>query len=119
VTKPKITKSRRVKRKSAAIATNPRKSPRFATNAEAVEATIEQLHHAGRLEKIDSATVEIARLLAAAVDASPENANLWRQYREAVLELRHVGVNDADDFEDIIEAIHRDAALRDPEKPNS
>jgi hypothetical protein len=30
-----------------------------------------------------------------------------------------VGVNDADDFEDIIEAIHRDAAVRDPEKPNS
>jgi hypothetical protein len=55
----------------------------YGTNVLAMEALIEALWQMGRLEKVDSARVEICRLLARSVDEHPENANLWRQYREA------------------------------------
>jgi hypothetical protein len=54
-------------------------------NADAVEVTISALLTAGKLElPVDQAVIESARNLAAAVDETPGNANLWRQYREAV-----------------------------------
>ena len=81
--------------------------------------TIEQLFIAGRLEKVDSATVEAARLLAVAVDSSPENANLWRQYREELLELRSIGAADRDDFDEMLDSLHRDAALRHRKEPEA
>jgi len=57
-------------------------------NVEAVEVSIGVLVDAGKVElPVDQARVEAARNLAVAVDASPGNANLWRQYREAVEDL--------------------------------
>ena len=94
---------------------NPRLSPTtfFGSNSLAIEVLIEALYLLGRLEKVDSARIEIARLLARSVDAHPENANLWRQYREAEDALRTVGSNDVEDFNKVIASIWTDPALRD------
>ena len=58
-------------------------------------------------------------ILARAVDEHPENANLWRQYREAEDVLRQVGANDVEDFNEVIASIWRDAALRDAPESGS
>lgn len=91
----------------------------YGSNVVAIEVLIEALFTLGRLEKVDSARVEICRLLARAVDEHPENANLWRQYREAEDVLRQVGANDVEDFNEVIASIWRDAALRDSPESGS
>jgi len=91
----------------------------YGSNVAAIEVLIEALFALGRLEKVDSARVEICRLLARAVDEHPENANLWRQYREAEDILRQVGANDVEDFNEVIASIWRDAALRDGKESES
>jgi len=53
---------------------------------------------AARLGEGDEALMALARGLAAAVDAAPENAALWREYRAAVVALSEAGADgDADD----------------------
>lgn len=91
----------------------------YGSNVVAIEVLIETLYALGRLEKVDSARVEICRLLARAVDEHPENANLWRQYRESEDILRQVGANDVEDFNEVIASIWRDAALRDGKESES
>ena len=91
----------------------------FGSNSLAIEVLIEALYLLGRLEKVDSARIEIARLLARSVDAHPENANLWRQYREAEDALRTVGANDVEDFNKVIASIWTDSALRDSPESES
>ena len=55
------------------------------SNMAAVDETIKVLIAGGKIElPADRAVVEAARNLAVAVDAEPTNANLWRQYREAI-----------------------------------
>ena len=100
----KLTPKKQIKR----LITN----PTYGSNVVAIEALIEALWQMGRLEKVDSARVEICRILAKAVDEHPENANLWRQYREAEDVLRTVGANDVEDFNNVIATIWRDSALR-------
>jgi len=89
------------------------------SNVLAIEVLIEALFRLGRLEKVDSARVEIARLLARSVDANPENANLWRQYREAEDALRTVGSDDVEDFNQVIASIWSESALRDAPESES
>jgi len=63
----------------------PSKSKPRSRNVDAIDETIGLLVETGVIEfPGDTARVEIARNLALAVDAEPGNANLWRQYREAV-----------------------------------
>lgn len=60
------------------------------SNAEAVEAMLEALSGGefdGALRPVDAAFVQAARSLAAAVDANPRDAQLWRQYGLAVERL--------------------------------
>ena len=57
------------------------------TNRGQLEQTLKELRRLGRLEKIDAAAVQALRSMAAALDGNPENAALWRQYREALREL--------------------------------
>jgi len=67
-------------------------------NAGGLERTIKALTASGRLDHDDDAAlIAMARGLAAAVDAEPGNAALWREYRAAVTALVEVGVDDADD----------------------
>jgi hypothetical protein len=67
------------------------------TNASELGRTLKYLKDNGRLETIDAALVQAARSLASAVDAEPDNASLWKQYREAVKDLTHHGRRSADD----------------------
>jgi hypothetical protein len=96
--------------------TQNRAKPReISANLEAIDEMIAALRAAGRLERIDSARVQIARRLARAVDENPENVGLWQQYRAAEAVLREAGVNDSDGLEDLFAAF--DAAVRDAENP--
>jgi hypothetical protein len=67
------------------------------TNVEAVENTITTLRVEGRLGDADDAFVMMAQGLAAAVDAEPENAALWREYRAALTTLIATGSGTGDD----------------------
>lgn len=51
-------------------------------NAAAVEVTLGELERMGRLERVDAAAVQSLRSLAASVDLHPQNAALFREYRE-------------------------------------
>jgi hypothetical protein len=57
------------------------------TNRGQLEQTLKEVRRLGRIEKIDAAAVQALRSMAAALDAEPGNAALWRQYREALREL--------------------------------
>jgi hypothetical protein len=65
------------------------------SNAVGLERTLKAL--AGRLDGEDEAVVALARGLAAAVDADPANAALWREYRAAVTALAEAAVSDETD----------------------
>ena len=52
--------------------------------------TLRELRRMGRIEAVDAAAVQALRSMAAALDADPSNAALWRQYREALRELTAV-----------------------------
>lgn len=71
--------------------------PRPTSNATAVEKTIRALNDAGRLADVDLAIVALARCLAAALDAEPENAALAREYRQALIALTSTGSDNLDD----------------------
>ena len=65
------------------------------SNAAGLERTIKAL--SPRLGEDDEALMALARGLAAAVDAAPDNAALWREYRAAVTTLTEAGAGDVDD----------------------
>lgn len=59
-------------------------------NAAALEKTLKALRSGefdGCLRPVDAAKIAAARSLAEQVDAEPGNAQMWRQYREALEEL--------------------------------
>ena len=57
------------------------------TNRGQLEQTLRELRRLSRIRKTDAAAVQALRSMAAALDAEPGNAALWRQYREALREL--------------------------------
>ena len=57
------------------------------TNHGQLEQTLKELRRLGRIERIDAAAVQALHSMAFALDANPQNAALWRQYREALREL--------------------------------
>lgn len=67
------------------------------TNRDAVTATLRVLQEAGKLKPEHAALVTVCGKLASAVDANPDNASLWREFRGAVAELSRVGADDAGD----------------------
>ena len=71
--------------------------PRKTSNSSAVEITIRALDDDGRLSDEDQAIVALARCLAAALDAEPENAALAREYRAALVALSLAGADKPDD----------------------
>lgn len=105
-----------VNKKPAKPAQKPRKKaePReISANLEAIDEMIEALRAAGRLERVDTARVQIARRLARAVDENPENVGLWQQYRAAESALREVGTNDdVDSLQELLRALDT-AEIRD------
>lgn len=83
------------------------------TNRGQLEQTLKELRRLGRLEKIDAAAVQALRSMAFALDADPSHAALWKQYREALRELR------ADDDGSSVDAAIADlfAEVRDEAAP--
>lgn len=65
--------------------------------------TIAQLRDLGRVERIDSARLQAVRSMARALDENPQNAALWRQYREALKEL--TADDSSDSIDDAIEEL--------------
>lgn len=65
-------------------------------NRRALEVTLAEMTRLGRFEDIDAATVQTLRSLADAVDRWPDEAQLWRQYREALTEVMKAD-DEADD----------------------
>lgn len=91
--------------------------PRRTSNATGLERTIKALQAAGRLADEDQALLALSRGLAAAVDADPENAALWREYRAALVALSSAGSDNVDDdTRDFILSI-RTPQIRDTAKP--
>lgn len=88
-------------KKSTEITANSQTGPRRA----ALEETIEALRSAGRLADVDSARIDIARGLASAVDAQPDNPTLWREYRAAEKDLRQESTPNADPFDALLQSI--------------
>ena len=68
------------------------------TNHGQLERTLAELRRLGRVERVDAAAVQGLRSMAFALDDNPQNAALWRQYREALRELT------ADDSDGSVEA---------------
>jgi hypothetical protein len=68
---------------------------RAGSNSQGLERTLKAL--SVRLDEDDEALVALARGLAAAVDADPANAALWREYRAAVTALTLAGADKVDD----------------------
>lgn len=85
------------------------KPKRPETNLEALELVINQLRHAGRIERIDEAVVMAARALAAQVDDKPDNAALWREYRAAEQTLRGISTYADDAFTLLIDQLHAES----------
>ena len=72
------------------MATRQRKSEP-ATNIAAADRTIDGLRSGGKLETVDEAMIVGFRAIAAALDAEPSNASLWREYRAIEARLRDGG----------------------------
>lgn len=66
-------------------------------NVAGLKATLAALEAAGRLDDEAAALVALASGLAAAVDAEPGNAALWREYRATLAALTEVGTDGDDD----------------------
>lgn len=63
-------------------------SPRRVSASRGLQRTLKAID--ARLDESHAALVALARGLAAAVDAEPGNAALWREYRAAVVALSQV-----------------------------
>jgi hypothetical protein len=91
------------------------------SNEAAARTTVDTLRALGRLEAGDEAAAQATLSLAAAVDAEPHNAALWREYQSALRALREIGPDDADHdgINELIEAIRGTAQVVDETKPRS
>lgn len=77
------------------------------TRTEALEATLQCLRAAGRLEPVDAARVDVLRGLAAAVEAKPYEPGLWREYRAALSEVLDADSAADDDLAEAVAAIRQ------------
>lgn len=72
--------------------------PKRGTNRAAVDDTLRSISESGRLGDDHGALVQACRSLADAVDAAPDNASLWREYRGALAELAELTRAEDDAF---------------------
>lgn len=86
----------------------PRKKSSVRNAADEMVAAMREL---GRIEAVDAVRVAALLSLADAVDANPENASLWAQFRAAEAALREIGTDGDDSFEQSVAALQ--AAIRD------
>ena len=75
------------------------------SNAAALEVTLQALDQLGRFERVDAAQIQQLRSLAWTVDVAPGNAQLWRQYLEALRDLLKADDDADSSFEQALEKI--------------
>ncbi len=80
-----------------------RKVARTGANRKAVDATLRTLRE--RLGDEHVALVQACRSLADAIDADPDNASLWREYRGALEDLDSLTRAEDDAFESLYERL--------------
>ena len=81
-------------------------------NAEALERTVSALEDLGRLNPVDDALVELCRSAAQALDEHPARATLVKEYRECLMALAVLGMDDdGSDFGELVAAINAGAAV--------
>lgn len=85
-------------RKSTTAARKPRKPPPITTNSQAVAAFIDNTYPDG-IPASDQPVVMAARSLAACVDAEPDKAAMWKEYRAALGDLMAMTEQDGDELE--------------------
>ena len=92
-------------------------TPRKLSAARGLERTLKAI--ANRLDDSHAALVALARGLAAAVDAEPGNAALWREYRATVTALGQVAAGGEvdDDTADFLVSIRTPSLRRGEETP--
>lgn len=76
----------------------------MSTNVEALEETLQCLAGTRRIEAADAAQVQALRSMAAALDADPSKAALWREYLDALAEVRRTD-DDAGKLDELIAEI--------------
>ena len=77
---------------------------------EAAQEAVEAVRKLGVLEPEDGAILQMVVGLAAAVEADPGNASLWREYRGALNDLRKIAGDGGDSFGEAMERLS--AAVR-------
>jgi hypothetical protein len=82
---------------------------RFGRVTSATRATIRELNRQGRLTEADRAIAALALSSAAAVDESPGNAQLLRQYRDTLRMLMGLHADAADGSADLIASMFAEA----------
>ena len=97
------------------MATKKKSEPIYGRVRTALEATIAELNAIGRLGTLDSARVEIARVLADVIDLVEPSAILWREYRAAEKALREETNANQDPFDELLRNLQ--APLRDEKEP--
>lgn len=74
-------------------------------NLEAIQGLVALLRGEGRIPPEGDAVVQICLSLARAVDEAPDNASLWREFRQAEAALRDLTKTAGSEFDDVIAAL--------------
>lgn len=85
-------------RKTTTAARKLRKPPPITTNSQAIEAFIANTYPDG-IPATDQPVVMATRSLAACVDAEPDKAAMWKEYRAALGDLMAMTEQDGDELE--------------------
>ncbi|MGH2596126.1 MAG: hypothetical protein ACRDH7_09205 [Actinomycetota bacterium] len=80
-------------------------------NRKAFEATLRELTRMGRVETVDAARVQMLRTMADTLDQRPFNAQMWKEYGEA-LERVTADRDDGGKLAELIASLQ--APIRDP-----
>lgn len=83
------------------------------TNAQALEKTLTCLSDTGKVEDVDAAAVQALRSMAAALDEDPTKAALWREYLDALSEVRRADDTANSGLDDALAKIRGAAAVGD------
>lgn len=81
------------------------------TNAAALEETLKCLTDTHQIETVDAAAVQALRSMAATLDDDPSKAALWREYLNALAEVRRADDSADSGLADALEKIQRAASL--------
>jgi hypothetical protein len=81
------------------------------TNVSALEETLQCLTDSGHIETVDAAAVQALRSMAASLDDDPSKAALWREYLNALAEVRRADDNANSGIDDALAKIAGAAPL--------